>query len=136
MPVLLRSACWRSRPPSSDAAANFRKKKIGGGPIHSSGRIRRGARLRLSHARKRLKRMNAPHAFGASAGVLGVSLHRLRADAGRTASELRSSRRGVRFEESDEARLPLCSVKDKAAKAASPRRATGPIGAGRRVRPR
>ena len=34
------------------------------------------------------------------------------------------------------ARLPLCSVKDKAAEAASSRRATGPIGAGRRVRPR
>ena len=65
-----------------------------------------------------------------------VRLHRLRADAGRTASELRSSRRGVRFEESEAARLPLCLVKDKAAEAASPRRATGPIGAGRRVRPR
>ena len=27
LPVLLRSACWRSRPPSSDAAANFAKRK-------------------------------------------------------------------------------------------------------------
>jgi hypothetical protein len=65
--VLLRSACWRSLPPSSSAAAKAAapaaapalaavdqvKNKSAGAAVQSSGRIRPAARLRLAREESR-----------------------------------------------------------------------------------
>ena len=54
--------CWRSHPPTSDAAATAAvdqvKKEIAGAPVQSSARICRAARRRLARV-KRTKRRNA-----------------------------------------------------------------------------
>jgi hypothetical protein len=74
--ALLRSACWRSLPPSSSAAATAAaraapalaavdqvKKKSAGAAVQSSGRIRPAARLRLAREESRKEWLTRPSLF-------------------------------------------------------------------------